>query len=67
MVNLAVALGECGKKVLVVDLDFRKPRVHRAFRLENVNGISDYLIDKIDANTFALNIWFFVTGKVCIK
>lgn len=45
--NLAVALGESGKKVIVVDLDFRKPRVHRAFRLENSNGISDYMIDKI--------------------
>ena len=50
-VNLAVALGESGKKVVVVDLDFRKPRVHRAFRLDNENGIADYLIDKIDFNT----------------
>ncbi|MBP5407999.1 MAG: CpsD/CapB family tyrosine-protein kinase [Bacilli bacterium] len=47
-VNLAVALGESNKKVVVIDLDFRKPRVHRAFRLDNENGISDYLIDKID-------------------
>ena len=47
-VNLAVALGESGKKVVIVDLDFRKPRVHRAFKLDNENGISDYLIDKID-------------------
>ena len=50
-VNLAVALGESGKKVIVVDLDFRKPRVHRAFALDNENGIADYLIDKIDMNT----------------
>lgn len=50
-VNLAVALGESGKKVVVIDLDFRKPRVHRAFRLDNENGISDYLIDKIDKKT----------------
>ncbi len=46
--NLAVALGEAGKKVVLIDLDFRKPRVHRAFRLENTNGISDFMIDKID-------------------
>ena len=45
--NLAVALGDAGKKVVLVDLDFRKPRVHRAFKLENTNGISDYMIDKI--------------------
>ena len=49
--NLAVALGEAGKKVVIVDLDFRKPRVHRAFKLENTNGISDYMIDKISKDS----------------
>jgi capsular exopolysaccharide synthesis family protein len=46
-VNLAVALGASGKKVIVVDLDFRKPRVHRPFLIENVGGLGDYLLDKI--------------------
>ena len=45
--NLAVSLGESGKKVVVLDLDFRKPRVHRAFNLDVLDGISDYMIDKI--------------------
>jgi len=46
--NLAVALGASGKKTVIVDLDFRKPRVHRPFHLENVDGITDYLLEKID-------------------
>ena len=44
--NLAVALGDSEKKVLIVDLDFRRPRVHRSFRIPNVNGIGDYVISK---------------------
>lgn len=44
--NLAVALGDSEKKVLIVDLDFRRPRVHRSFRIPNVNGIGDYMISK---------------------
>lgn len=44
--NLAVALGESEKKVLIVDLDFRRPRTHRSFKIPNVNGIGDYMIDK---------------------
>ena len=44
--NLAVALGESEKKVLIVDLDFRRPRTHRSFKIANVNGIGDYMIDK---------------------
>ena len=49
--NLAVALGASGKKVCIVDLDFRKPRVHRPFDLENRDGITNYLLGQIDYNT----------------
>lgn len=45
--NLAVSLAQNEKKVVIVDLDFRKPRVHRTFDIENENGISEYLVDKI--------------------
>ena len=44
--NLAVCLGQSGKKVCLVDFDFRKPRVHRVFEEENINGIVDYMVDK---------------------
>lgn len=49
--NLAVSLSFNKKKVLVLDLDFRKPRVHRPFLIENENGIIDYLSDRIDLDT----------------
>lgn len=42
--NLAIALGVSGKKVVVVDLDFRRPRLHRLFELENANGLGDFMI-----------------------
>lgn len=45
--NLAVSLAQNEKKVAIIDLDFRKPRVHRTFDIENENGISEYLVDKI--------------------
>ena len=45
--NLAVCLGMSGKKVVLVDLDFRKARVHRSFQVENVDGISDYMVGKV--------------------
>ncbi len=57
-VNLAVSLGESGKKVVVLDLDFRKPRVHRAFNLDILDGISDYMIDKIDYQQLIKNTDF---------
>lgn len=42
--NLAVSLGLTDKKVVVVDLDFRRPRSHRIFECAKELGISEYLI-----------------------
>ncbi len=44
--NLAVSLGLTEKKVIVVDLDFRRPRVQQRFELSIENGISEYMLDK---------------------
>lgn len=41
--NLAVSLAFNDKKVAIVDVDFRRARLHRAFRIECENGISDCL------------------------
>ena len=43
VINLAVALARSGKKVCVVDLDFRRPKMHRAFNIPNFEGIAEYL------------------------
>ena len=45
--NLAVSIAMNEKKICVVDLDFRKPRVHRTFGIENEKGMSEYLVGKI--------------------
>ena len=47
VLNIAATYAEDNKKVLVVDLDFRRPKLHRSFRLENKNGITDVLAGHI--------------------
>ena len=49
--NLAVSLGITDKKVLVVDLDFRRPRTHRVFKLPKENGIAEYMIGTLDKDS----------------
>ena len=44
--NLALSFAQTGKKVLLVDCDLRKGRLHRIFDIVNVLGLSNYLIDE---------------------
>jgi capsular exopolysaccharide synthesis family protein len=43
-INLAVAFARSGKRVLLVDADLRRPRLHKAFGLQPSEGFSSVLI-----------------------
>ncbi len=45
--NIAYLLGQKNKKVVIVDLDLRKPKVNRIFDDSNIDGVTDYLNGKI--------------------
>ena len=41
--NLAICLAEINRRVLLIDADMRKPRVHKIFDIANRRGLSDLL------------------------
>lgn len=41
--NLAVMLSQLGERVMIVDADLRKPRLHEMFGVANVTGLSSLL------------------------
>lgn len=43
-VNLAVAMAQTGKRVLLIDADLRKPALHRFFRRTNTRGLTTALL-----------------------
>ena len=45
--NLAVSLSQAGNMVVLVDMDFRRPRQHSIFRLPNENGLSNFMRGEI--------------------
>jgi len=46
--NVGSSLASIGKKVLIIELDMRKPRLHVNLNIKNQPGLSDYLNGNID-------------------
>ncbi len=46
--NLALIMGQSGRKTLMVDADLRRPHIHKVFNLSNRVGLSDLLRSKLD-------------------
>ncbi len=51
--NLAIVYAQQGFKTLLIDADMRKPTVHYTFRMDNITGLSNALIDNIQLNDIA--------------
>jgi succinoglycan biosynthesis transport protein ExoP len=67
--NMAVAFSQLDEKVLVVDGDLRKPRLHRIFKVKNIGGLSGYLTGKVSIEdaiqkTNVENIWLIPSGPI---
>lgn len=45
---LAVSLGRLGRRIVVVDVDFRRPNVHRMFDASNKDGLSNVVVGQLD-------------------
>ena len=50
--NMATVMAQSGSRVLIVDCDMRKPRIHEIFGIPNARGLSDLLLDGEDGFSF---------------
>ncbi len=62
--NLAITMALQGGMVLLVDMDMRKPMVHKIFGLERENGLSDILIGIKKVDECIHNITDMLVGGV---
>jgi protein-tyrosine kinase len=46
LANLAVALAQAGKRVILVDCDLRRPSLHQIFNVRNNLGVTDLMRDE---------------------
>jgi tyrosine-protein kinase Etk/Wzc len=46
--NLGASLAMSNKKVVILELDLRKPKLHKELEIDGTQGLSTYLIDKAE-------------------
>jgi capsular exopolysaccharide synthesis family protein len=69
VINTAIALSQTGARVLIIDADLRKPRVHRVFNGENGVGLSNFLsghaaLESIIKKTDIPNLSYIPSGPI---
>jgi tyrosine-protein kinase Etk/Wzc len=68
-INLAAITALLGKKVLLVGLDLRKPRIHRVLGIDNSEGLSTFLSSSCEYSevikaTAIQNLYYATSGPV---
>ena len=67
--NLAIAIAQSGKKVLLIDADLRRPTMHTLFALPQDTGLTDVLLHEIDwhaaVRSTRLDNLFVLTAGLC--
>jgi polysaccharide biosynthesis transport protein len=46
--NLAITMAQSGKKVIVVDADFRRPMIHQYLNIPNEKGLTDVIVGIVE-------------------
>ncbi len=67
--NLATAYAQAGNKVLIIDADLRNPSLHKLFKLENYEGLTNYLAgggssSDISQSTMIKNLYTITSGPI---
>ncbi len=55
-INLAGALSAIGSRVILADVDFRRPRLHEVFDIKIMPGLSDHLLDGTPLHALAYHV-----------
>lgn len=67
--NVALAMADADHRVLIVDCDMRKPRIHKVFEISNIYGMAEILLHGGDYKkalnpTSNENLYIITAGKI---
>jgi succinoglycan biosynthesis transport protein ExoP len=69
VVNLGIAAAQMGTKILLVDSDLRRPKIHKLLKYSNKVGLSDVLLKDVEPRevivaTEVENLWAMPSGRL---
>jgi exopolysaccharide transport family protein len=69
VINTSIALSQTGVRVLIIDTDMRKPRIHHIFNGEDGTGLSNFLsghanLGSIIKKTEVPNLFYIASGPI---
>lgn len=69
MSNLAITMAESGKRVILVDCDFRKPSIHKKMGVTNAIGLTNILVQNVAkedcmAQSTVKNLFILTSGPI---
>ncbi len=69
VVNLGIAAAQMGTKILLVDSDLRRPKIHKLLKYSNKVGLSDVLLKDVSPSevivaTEVENLWAMPSGRL---
>jgi capsular exopolysaccharide synthesis family protein len=66
--NLALAIAETSKKVLIIDCDLRIPTLHKNFRISNKIGLTNLLVENLNIEDIMVayidNLYLLPSGTI---
>jgi capsular exopolysaccharide synthesis family protein len=67
LTNMAISFAQLGERVLAVDADLRKPRLHKIFQVRNLAGLTGYLtgrssLEEAVQKSAIANLWLLPSG-----
>lgn len=63
-INTAISLAQTGAKVLIIDADMRRPRLHSVFNISNGEGLSTLLSNELSEEEILEVVQYDAEGKV---
>jgi polysaccharide biosynthesis transport protein len=67
--NLAIGFAQAGQRVLLIDADMRRPRVHEILSMKQEPGLSNLMVGNAKASecvrrTMVANLWALPAGRI---